>query len=207
MFAEADLPKVETLPLLSEGIAKARRRRAKSAYFDTPKWDLWKRGFTLRIRDLDGALIQTIKQEWFSVIDRGEWERQIDCLRCAEFVQAGVAKPDPAAPATTDLDMADAAMIDFAMIEETPLADMIGEAARGRLRRRFEVDVERADFPLATADAAVEVAIDRGEIRSASAPDHLIKVSELEIELKSGERRVAFALARALSAQAPLSSA
>ncbi len=104
----------------------------------------------------------------------------------------------------TDSAAVDVATIDFAMLEETPLAGIIDEAMRARLDRRFEVEVERAAFPLAKAGATIEIAIDRGEIRGASARDKQIGVFELEIELKSGDRRAAFALARELAAQAPL---
>lgn len=204
-IAKAELAKLEMLPLLREGIGKARRRRLKSAYFDTRKWDLWKRGFSLRIRNCDGALIQTLKQESFSILDRGEWERPIDQPRRSALIHSNLAKSGAnAAEWETGLAAVDSAAIDLAMLEETPLAGMIDEAMRARLDRRFEVEVERVAFPLAKAGAAIEIAIDRGEIRSDLAPGKRIGVFELEIELRSGDRRAAFALARELSAQAPL---
>src|SRR5271166_4602991 len=205
MIAKAELAKLEKLPLLREGIGKTRRRRLKSAYFDTRKWDLWKQGISLRIRHGNGALIQTLKQESFSVVDRGEWERPIDQSRSSALVHANL--PNSGAMAEggeTGLAAVDVATIDFAMLEETPLAGIIDEAMRARLDRRFEVEVERAAFSMAKAGATIEIAIDRGEIRSASTPDKRIGVFELEIELKSGDRRAAFALARELAAQAPL---
>jgi hypothetical protein len=110
LIAKPDLAKLWTLPALREWIRDAPARQSKTTYFDTVGRDLWKRGFILRIRSTDGYLIQTIKQDQSSLVDRGEWERQIQ-------------PPPKGAPLGPDL----------AMIEDTPLADAIDESIRAGL--------------------------------------------------------------------------
>ena len=139
LIAKTDLAKLWTLPALREWIRDAPARRSKTMYFDTAGQDLWKRGFILRIRSTDGHHIQTIKQDQSSLVDRGEWERQIE-------------PPPKGAPFGPDL----------AMIEETPLADAIDESIRAGLRPSFEIDVERTAFPWIVGGTLIEVAIDRG---------------------------------------------
>jgi len=181
LIAKPDLAKLWTLPALREWIKDAPARQSKTTYFDTVGQDLWKRGFILRIRSTDGYLIQTIKQDQSSLVDRGEWERQIQ-------------PPPKGAPLGPDL----------AMIEDTPLADAIDESIRPGLRPSFEIDVERTAFPWIVGDTLIEVAIDRGAIRSVDARGSTVEISELELELKRGDRKAAFVLARTLAAQAPL---
>ncbi len=146
LIAKPDLAKLWTLPALREWIKDAPARQSKTTYFDTIGQDLWKRGFILRIRSTDGYLVQTIKQDQPSLVDRGEWERQIR-------------PPLKGAPLGPDL----------AMIEDTPLADAIDETIRAGLRPSFEIDVERTAFPWIVGDTLIEVAIDRGAIRGVDA--------------------------------------
>ncbi|MGO9673100.1 MAG: CHAD domain-containing protein [Methylocella sp.] len=219
LIAKPDLSKLWTLPALREWIKDARARRSKSTYFDTPGGDLWKRGFILRIRSTDGYLIQTIKQEQSSLVDRGEWERQIEPPAKGALLQP-----------------------DLAMIDDTPLADAIDESVRASLLPAFETDVERTAFAWAVGETLIEVAIDQGFIRvlgargetldhddfgvdqskimnvidsnslepeaggkaAAAFPHPALEISELELELKQGDRQAAFVLARMLAAQAPL---
>lgn len=178
---EADFPKLRTLPGLRDELAGAQTARSHAVYFDTPERDLWKRGLTLRLRRTGDVLIQTIKEEGFALLERGEWERQID--------------PGPSgAPPRPD----------GTMIDETPFADLIDEALRARLHPMFEVNVERVAFPITAGEAEIEVAIDHGQIKRAQAGGQALAVSELELELKRGDKREVFALARKLTAQAPL---
>ena len=77
LIAKADLSKVRTLPALRESIKGARTQQTKTVYFDTVDQYLWRRGFSLRVRGVDGHLIQTLKKEGSSLIERGEWEHEI----------------------------------------------------------------------------------------------------------------------------------
>jgi inorganic triphosphatase YgiF len=181
LIAEADLPKLEKLADLREGMKDARAQQSRTIYFDTDRRDLWKRGFILRIRSVGGRLIQTIKQEQASLVERGEWEREIK-------------PPLASAPLRPDL----------AMIEETPLAEAIDKSIRNSLRPAFEIDVERTTFLWRDGETLIEVVIDRGAIHEVAARGQTLRISELELELKQGDISAAFALARTLAAQAPL---
>jgi len=134
-----DLKKVMLLPAFKAALPGAHRGRIDTIYFDTPDRDLWKRGFILRIRKAGQSLIQSVKQETPSSIERGEWERETAC----------------AAP-------------DLAAIGRTPLAHLIRKHRLGAsLRPTFEVHVERMSFMLDDGGAQIEVAIDQGDIEAA----------------------------------------
>ena len=181
LIAEADLPKLRKLAALGEGIKDARAQQSRTIYFDTDRRDLWKRGFILRIRDAGGRLIQTIKQEQASLVERGEWEREIK-------------PPSAGAPLRPEL----------AVIEDTPLAGSIDQSILQSLRPAFEIDVERTAFLWRDGETVIEVVIDRGAIHEIAARGQTLRISELELELKQGDVETAFALGRALAAQAPL---
>ncbi len=181
LIAELDLPKLGKLAALREGMKDARAQQSRTTYFDTDRRDLWKRGFVLRIRSVGGRLIQTIKQEQPSLVERGEWEREIK-------------PPSAGAPLRPDL----------AMIEETPLAEAIDKSIRDSLRPAFEIDVERTAFLWRDGKTLIEIVIDRGAIHEVAARGQTLRISELELELKQGDVEAAFALARTLAAQAPL---
>jgi triphosphatase len=181
LIAEADLAKLWKLPALREGMKDSHAQQSKTTYFDTDRRHLWKRGFVLRIRSVDGRLIQTIKQEQSSLVERGEWEREIK-------------PPLAGAPLRPDL----------AMIEDTPLAEAIDQSICASLRPAFEIDVERTAFPWRAGKTLIEVAIDRGAIHEIAARGQSLRISELELELKHGDIEATFVLARTLAGQAPL---
>ena len=51
-----------------------------SVYFDTADWELRRRGYTLRVKSIDGRFVQTVKAlgNGAGLFARGEWEYQID---------------------------------------------------------------------------------------------------------------------------------
>ena len=53
------------------------RQDLVSTYFDTAKHKLKRRGLSLRIRQVHGKKIQTVKAENYGQIDRGEWEAEV----------------------------------------------------------------------------------------------------------------------------------
>ena len=182
LIAEADLPKLRKLAALGEGMKDARPQQSRTIYFDTDRRDLWKRGFILRIRDVGGRLIQTIKQEQASLVERGEWEREI--------------KPPLGGRAASSRTGDDRRHAIGRAIDKSILAS---------LRPAFEIDVERTAFLWRDGgDRLIEVAIDRGAIHEVAARGQTLRISELELELKQGDVETAFALARTLAAQAPL---
>lgn len=87
MSREIEL-KLEVAPEAIEALmAQPWLKRAKcqsfdqvSTYFDTADNELRRRGYTLRVRSIDGRFIQTVKslESGAGLFERGEWEYQID---------------------------------------------------------------------------------------------------------------------------------
>jgi triphosphatase len=91
---------------------------------------------------------------------------------------------------------------DFDLIKSTPLARLAAEPSiRHALRPAFKVKVERTSYWLDAGGGVIEASFDQGAIE---ANGDKLGVRELELELKSGNQRALFNLARALVTQAPL---
>lgn len=87
-------------------------------------------------------------------------------------------------------------------ISETPAAALLhGNGAGERLEPLFTVAVDRATFLVKEGVSRIEVAVDRGEIKHNG---RQLPVCELELELKKGDPRLLFALARQFIEKAPL---
>uniref|UniRef100_B0T1Y3 Adenylate cyclase n=1 Tax=Caulobacter sp. (strain K31) TaxID=366602 RepID=B0T1Y3_CAUSK len=87
---------------------------------------------------------------------------------------------------------------DRALLDKTPAAKAVNGAA---LVPVFVTNVRRVIRLIERDGATIEAALDQGELL---ADDRRAGVSELELELKAGEPRVLFDLARELAAHAPL---
>ena len=61
IFEPKDLPKMKALPLLNDALPQANYQRLVSTYFDTPDRYLWKHGVSLRVRQNEQGLVQTLK--------------------------------------------------------------------------------------------------------------------------------------------------
>lgn len=87
-------------------------------------------------------------------------------------------------------------------LEATPAgAVLAGNGSEHDLAPLYTVAVDRASFLVKHGPAEIEVAVDRGEIKH---QDKQLPICELELELKSGEPRQLFALARRFMEMAPL---
>ena len=76
-----EVPKGASKRLLEEAwIKDCRFQEQSSVYFDTPDKKLRTRGYTLRVRNVGGRFIQTLKSmgEGAGLFQRGEWEYEID---------------------------------------------------------------------------------------------------------------------------------
>lgn len=82
-----------------------------------------------------------------------------------------------------------------------PLPDLLPQGARGALKPAFHVRVTRRQRLVRFDGAEIEVALDQGEVRGGM---QVSPISELELELKSGEPSALFGLARELSHAAPI---
>jgi triphosphatase len=168
------LRKAMELPWLRElASGPAKREKLVSVYFDTPKLKLHKRGLALRVRHIDKKHVQTIK-----TIQKG---RRGPLGRDEWEHEVGGARPD------------------LKLAEGTALAPLVGEKLRRKLRPVFETVVERVTLPVHSGGSDVEIAVDRGY---AKAGRERAPISELELELKSGDPadlvQIAERLARSL---------
>ncbi len=155
----------------------ARREALRSVYFDTPDADLAHAGVALRVRRTGERWIQTVKGGGGSAAglhQRDEHEWALVDDR-----------PDPA------------------LLAETPMAVLFARAAvRDRLVPVFTTEFDRTTLLIAWQDGtSAELAIDRGEVRAADRAD---PISEVEVELRSGDPAHLFELAQALHADIPL---
>jgi triphosphatase len=150
-------------------------RRLISTYYDTPDLALKRRGLTLRVREQGGRFIQTVKA--------GGREGG-DILTRGEWEDELVAnRPDPLAPHSG-----------------TRLPDGIA----GDLRPLFATDVTRTSVAIEPAPATrIEAAVDEGEIRAAGGGG-IEPISEIELELNSGDAAALYEVAMRLLEVAPV---
>ncbi|MDX8456438.1 inorganic triphosphatase [Mesorhizobium sp. VK9D] len=108
-----------------------------SIYFDTPGWDLSKRGLSLRIRQSGNERIQTVKAGdgvAAGSFTREEWERPV----------AG----------------------DTPILDDPQIRDLLADAGP-KLAALFEVHVKRHRWNVSDQDATIEVALDLGKVVAA----------------------------------------
>lgn len=151
------------------------RDKLYSLYFDTPVFDLYKSRVALRLRRVGYRWIQTVKAE---AVSTGTLS-----TRPEWEVQVTGNRPDPVA---------------------------LPEAARSLFREEwltgltpaFATRFQRTAWHLDLPGGQVEVALDQGGIE---AGEMVQPISEVELELKSGDPAVLFDLVESLAGQLPLS--
>ncbi|MDB5449132.1 MAG: hypothetical protein JWQ52_260 [Phenylobacterium sp.] len=82
-----------------------------------------------------------------------------------------------------------------------PLRELLPHGQAATLKPAFNVRVTRRQRLVRYGDAEIELALDQGEVRGGRDAS---PISEVELELKSGDPKALFDLARELSAAAPL---
>lgn len=153
-------------------------RRLVSVYFDTDKFDLKKKGISLRVRHIGRKRVQTIKTEdgrSAGLFNRQEWEQEIKGN-------------------SPDLDAA----------RGTALEPLLTQKIRRALKPLFETRVQRTVVPVSAGDSRIELVLDRGRIRADAKSS---AISEVELELKSGDRSALFGVVDDLTKLAPVSLA
>ena len=113
------------------------RHHLTSIYFDTPDFALRNHGVTLRVRKSDTANLQTIKATGTDIIQRDEWEDEIDGDRPK-----------------------------LSLARQTALAPLLSDDVEKELRPVFETIVERVVMPLRFGRSDIELAFDRGRINT-----------------------------------------
>ena len=155
---------------------EGRTEALSTVYFDTERFDLRSAGLSLRVRQMDGRRIQTIKSQGGAaagLFDRSEWEQEIDGDR-----------PDLAAATGTALES---------------VLDVSG--VRDGIRPIFTIRVDRVTYPLSGEACAAELTLDQGNVEAEGRTSALC---ELELELKRGQAPDLFAIARSLGDEIPL---
>ncbi len=169
---------LQHIPLLRRVNGAASTAMQVSTYFDTRRFKLKRNGLTLRVRRNGPHHTQTIKAEGEGVVDRHEWETELD-------------DGEP----------------DFAAARGTALAPLLTKKLRRKLRPVFETRVRRTTYPLHTRDAEVVVTLDRGRITAGRQSTPLCEIEiELKSGDKSGLFRVARNVARATAAELAMKS-
>jgi len=155
----------------------ARRERLLSVYYDTPDADLARAGAALRVRRVGRRWVQTLKGGGGSAAGLHQRDEH-------EWPLPGE-RPDPA------------------LALATPMAELFAAArVRDRLAPVFATEFVRSARMIAWPDGTrAELALDRGEVRAGKRAE---PISEVELELRSGEPARLFELAQAVLADIPL---
>lgn len=156
---------------------RARTNRLVSVYYDTADAALARAGVALRVREVGGRWVQTVKTGGTSAAGLHEREEREWRLPSAA--------PDPG------------------LLAGTPVEDLITRARMAeRLRPVFRTEFERVARPLAWPDGTrAELALDRGSLQAGGRRE---PISEMELELQSGDATRLYELAQALSGDLPL---
>lgn len=174
-IAPEQLARLKRHPLLRKHqVARPVTRRLYNIYYDTPKLELHKSGMALRLRRVGRQWLQTLK-------GGGE-------------VQAGLHQRNEwEAPVAGEV-------LDFVALEASG-GKHLPHAVRKKLQPVFVTDFSRTSRVLVFGGAEIELSMDSGEIRAGR---RTRPISELELELKSGEQAQLFKLALALLDIVPL---
>jgi inorganic triphosphatase YgiF len=135
-LAARDIPRLRRQPLLKA--VRPRQARLYTVYFDTPEFDLYRRGVAFRLRRVGYHWLQTVKvaaRSTGALSSRPEWEVQVTGNR-----------PD------------------LAVLPEEARAHLADLA--DRLVPCFETEFRRTTWQLGDARGSVEVALDQGEVRA-----------------------------------------
>ena len=168
---------VEAVPTLQRrlrALGRAEIVRLQTTYFDTADLLLARHAMALRLRRDGARWVQTLKtgaaQGAFS--SRGEWEVTVP-----------------------------AAQLQLGRLRQTPLPALLRDAGRPPLLPLFTTRFTRARRMVEFGDSLVEVALDRGAVVVGTGRRaRRVPLLELELELKRGQPRALFDLARQLLA-------
>jgi triphosphatase len=173
-FDPADAARLASHPALRAGPARHEEHQLISTYFDTPNGALHKAGVYLRVRENGTNIVQTIKTA----------KSKTELIERLEW-EREIASRNP----------------DLNGVQDTPLKPLLTEGVRASLRPMFETQIRRHVSRILRDGSEIEAAIDQGEIATRTG---MQAISELELELKRGETKELFRLARILGQTVPL---
>lgn len=180
----ADNDRLARHPLIAaHARAPARTAQLLAHYFDTPDLHLMRHGAGLRVRQVDGAWIQTMKAGGSvrsGLHQRNEWEGPVE-------------RPWPQLGRLRKLIKADG--------DASWLAPLDAPGLKQRLAAQFAVRVERRTWQLDVDGSAIELALDSGDVERHG---RRVAINEIELELKAGDPAALFAFALRLLETIPL---
>ncbi len=165
--------------LKAVGAGRSATRRLSTIYYDTQKLGFAKAGLSLRVRKTGRSYVQTVKNETTGALasERGEYESKLP-------------SPKPNLDSIPDDSMRERLR---AIANDDPVEAVI------------ETDIRRTTRSLKTKSGErIELALDKGEIRTLANGHAVVPVSEVELELKEGSLATLYDVARKLSREAPL---
>jgi inorganic triphosphatase YgiF len=145
-----------------------------SVYFDTGKLKLRKKGLSLRVRQIDGQFLQTVKRNEpgnGAALRRDEWETEINDEK-----------------------------LDLEAARRTALEPLLTKKVCRGLKPIFETRVRRTIYPIRYDGTEIEVSIDEGRIE---AGHRRLSLHEVELELKQGDSPALFRLAHQIVKDMP----
>jgi len=170
------IDEVARLPWLSEvASGPVKHEKLVTVYFDTAKSKLRQHGLALRVRHIGADRVQTIKALQKGA--RGAFGR--------DEWEERIAGDKP----------------NLKLAKGTALEPLATKKLQRKLKPVFETVVDRAAFPLHSGEADLELAVDRGHIEACERHE---PVSEIEIELKDGDRSAIATIAERLAQSAPV---
>lgn len=168
VFPDEKFPELEKLVISKGGV---RRQRLQAFYFDTDYFTLANSGIALRIRKEGRSWVQTLKAPTSSGFERLEHNVTLN--------HAGTGVP----------------LLNLQLHADHPAFNAVTKVLQkekldpSALRVRYQTDIWRRAALVRARGALLEYALDSGEIRAYQKDglEKIIGVTELEIELKSGD--------------------
>ena len=160
-------------------VGRAVTKRLNTVYFDTPELSIARAGLSLRVRKNGRGYVQTVKDKSSGALasERHEYESQVPS-------------------STPDLDT---------IPDEDVRTRLKTIAHSAQVEPVIETAIVRTTRSVKNSSGdEVELAVDRGEIRTLANGHTALPVCELELELKEGAPLALYEIARRLSRKAPL---
>ncbi|AQR68290.1 hypothetical protein BZG29_07890 [Janthinobacterium sp. LM6] len=190
LLAQQDVARLRAHPLLAQQAqGEVQLLQMHDIYVDTPDLQLCRHQAGLRVRQVDGRWVQTLKAGGSvnsGLHSRHEWEGE-------------VSGPQP-----------DLAALDSAIGRKQPIRALLRQdVIRDALQPVFTTRMERTVWQLRTPQGdEIECVLDQGVIESgadgANGAVRSVPVSEIELELKQGQAASLFDVALALLQDVPL---
>lgn len=170
LIDSSNIPQLLQHPLLKSACKSGpQRQKFHSIYFDTPQLELMRQQIALRLRQVGGHWIQTVKgggKVEEGLHQRSEWE----------------------VPVTGGI-------LDLNKLSSSPWHSFFTLDIQSRLIPIFVTDFWRTIWLMELPNCLIELALDEGEIQ---AKNKQVPICEVELELKSGAPESLFDLAREL---------